>query len=50
MSITFSFVVLLSLIVFPQHTSGAAASALRIWGLDVVPSLFPYRVLCRLLA
>lgn len=50
MSITFSFVVLLSLIVFPQHTSGAAASALRIWGLDVVPSLFPYMVLCRLLS
>ena len=50
MSIAFSFVVLLSLIVFPQHTSGAAASALRIWGLDVVPSLFPYMVLCRLLS
>lgn len=50
MSIVFSLLVLLSLIAFPQHTSGAAASALRIWGLDVVPSLFPYMVFCRLLS
>ena len=50
MSIVLSLAVLLSLIVFPQHTSGAAASALRIWGLDVVPSLFPYMVFCRLLS
>lgn len=50
MSIAFSLVVLLSLIAFPQHTSGAAASALRIWGLDVVPSLFPYMVFCRMLS
>ncbi|MGN0774558.1 MAG: hypothetical protein ACI4MP_12305 [Candidatus Ventricola sp.] len=50
MSIAFSLVVLLSLIVFPQDTSGAAARALRVWGLDVVPSLFPYMVLCRLLS
>lgn len=50
MSIVFSLLVLLSLIVFPQYTSGAAASALRIWGLDVVPSLFPYMVFCRLLS
>ena len=50
MSIAFSLVVLLSLIAFPQHTSGAAAKALRIWGLDVVPSLFPYMVFCRLLS
>ena len=50
MSIAFSLVVLLSLIAFPQHASGAAASALRIWGLDVVPSLFPYMVFCRMLS
>lgn len=50
MSIVFSLAVLLSLIVFPQRTSDAAASALRIWGLDVVPSLFPYMVFCRLLS
>lgn len=50
MSIVLSLVVLLLLIVFPQHTSGSAAAALRIWGLDVVPSLFPYMVLCRLLS
>lgn len=50
MSIAFSLLVLLSLIAFPQHTSGAAASALRIWGLDVVPSLFPYMVFCRMLS
>lgn len=50
MSIAVSLIVLLLLIVFPQHTSQAAVAALRIWGLDVVPSLFPYMVLCRLLA
>lgn len=50
MSIALSLFVLLSLIAFPQHTSGAAMDALRIWGLDVVPSLFPYMVFCRLLS
>lgn len=50
MCIVFSFLVLLFLILFPQHTSNSAAKALRIWGLDVVPSLFPYMVLCRLLS
>lgn len=50
MSIAFSLVVLLLLIVFPQHTSAAASEALCIWGLDIVPSLFPYMVLCRILS
>ncbi|MGN0775473.1 MAG: hypothetical protein ACI4MM_02230 [Candidatus Ventricola sp.] len=50
MSIAFSLVVLLLLIAFPQHTSGSASEALRIWGLDIVPSLFPYMVLCRILS
>lgn len=50
MSIAFSLFVLFSLILFPQHTSSAAMNALRIWGLDVVPSLFPYMVFCRLLS
>ena len=34
----------------PEVTSSAAREALRIWGLDVVPSLFPYMVFCRLIA
>lgn len=50
MSIALSLIVLLSLIAFPEHTSSAAANALRIWGLDVVPSLFPYMVFSRLLS
>lgn len=50
MSIILSSLVLLALIRFPQYTSDAAMAALRIWGLDVVPSLFPYMVFCRLLS
>lgn len=34
----------------PEVTGNAAREALRIWGLDVVPSLFPYMVFCRLIA
>ncbi len=50
MSIAFFLVVLCMLLLFPQQASGAAAEALRIWSLSVVPSLFPYMVLCRMLA
>lgn len=50
MSTAFFLVVLCLLLLFPQHTSNAAAEALRIWGLSVVPSLFPYMVLCRMLS
>ncbi len=42
--------VIACLIRFPQHTARAAADALTVWGLDVVPSLFPYMVFCRLLS
>lgn len=34
----------------PGSGAQAARQALGIWGLDVVPSLFPYMVLCRLLS
>ncbi len=42
--------VLLLLMGFPQSSAKAARDALCIWGLDVVPSLFPYMVFSRLLA
>lgn len=35
---------------FPGDSVHAAREALTVWGLDVVPSLFPYMVFCRLLA
>jgi len=38
------------LLLFPSDASSAAYDALRIWGLDVVPSLFPYMVLCQALS
>lgn len=50
MRIAFSLAILLSLLFFPQHTSEAARQALCVWGLSVVPSLFPYMVFCRLLS
>ena len=50
MSIALYLLVILCLILFPQHTAEAAGDALRIWGLDVVPSLFPYILFCRLLS
>ena len=34
----------------PEHSYNAAVQAIRVWGLDVVPSLFPYMVLCQSLA
>lgn len=34
----------------PEATARAARDALGVWGLDVAPSLFPYMVLCRLVA
>lgn len=50
MRIAFYAAVIASLVIFPSHTAASAADALRIWGLDVVPSLFPYMIFCRLLA
>lgn len=37
------------MLIFPDSTSQAATAALRVWGLDVAPSLFPYMVFCRML-
>ena len=34
----------------PGAVTEAARDALRVWGLDVAPSLFPYMVFCRLIA
>ena len=42
--------ILILILLMPDISSSAARSALAIWGLDVVPSLFPYMVLCRLIA
>lgn len=42
--------ILILILLMPDISSSAARSALGIWGLDVVPSLFPYMVLCRLIA
>lgn len=42
--------ILILVLLMPDISSSAARSALGIWGLDVVPSLFPYMVLCRLIA
>ena len=35
---------------FPETSALAARDALRLWSIDVVPSLFPYMVLCRMLS
>lgn len=39
-----------AMLLMPECTTQAARSALTVWGLDVVPSLFPYMVFCRMLA
>ncbi len=41
---------MLALLCFPDAASHTALEALRIWGLTVVPSLFPYMVLCQSLS
>ncbi len=38
-----------ALLALPEQAAQAAREAVRVWGLDVVPSLFPYMVLCRAL-
>lgn len=35
---------------FPEVTAEAARDALRVWGLDVIPSLFPYMVISQMLS
>lgn len=42
--------VLFLMLRFPDLYIPSAHDALRLWGVDVVPSLFPYMVFCRLLA
>lgn len=42
--------IVLMMMYSPNTYIPAARTALRIWGLDVVPSLFPYMVFCRILA
>lgn len=41
---------LAALLCFPEVCSASAREALRVWGLDIVPSLFPYMVFSRLLS
>lgn len=46
----FYLALLLLMLLYPELYIPSAYHALKIWGLDVVPSLFPYMVFCRLLA
>lgn len=39
-----------NMLLFPEQTTQAAQAALRVWALDVTPSLFPYMIFCRMLA
>lgn len=41
---------LLALLTMPDPCAKAARDALAVWSLDVVPSLFPYMVLCKTLS
>lgn len=41
---------LILLLTFPEYFASCAREAMKVWGLDVVPSLFPYMVFCRLLS
>lgn len=50
MKILLCLVFIVLLLVFSDSASSAALQALRIWGLDVAPSLFPYMVLSKTLA
>jgi len=45
-----SVLVLIALLIFPSECISSARDALYIWGMDVVPSLFPYIFFCRILA
>ena len=50
MRIAYCLLMMLVMLLFPGSTGEAARSALQTWVLSVVPSLFPYMVLCRMLA
>lgn len=45
-----SLLMLAVMLVRPDQSTQAARQALRVWGLDVAPSLFPYMVLCRMVS
>jgi len=49
MSIAIYLCVILCLFFFPEHTAATARDALKIWASDILPTLFPYMVFCRLL-
>ncbi len=50
MRIAACIALILSMLAHPQPCAKAAREALSVWGLSVVPSLFPYMVFSRLLA
>ena len=50
MKLMLLLIILLLIVYMPDVSSLAARNALAIWGLDVIPSLFPYMVLCKLIA
>lgn len=50
MKIAMLMAMIAALLLSPRKASEAARAALRVWGLDVAPSLFPYMVFCRMLS
>ena len=50
MRIVLCLLMMLVMLLCPQRTGDAARAALSTWALGVVPSLFPYMVLCRMLS
>ena len=50
MRIALCLLMMLVMLLSPQQAGDAARDALSTWALGVVPSLFPYMVLCRMLA
>lgn len=50
MIIAIYVVVITALLLFPQVCTQSARSALTVWGLQVVPSLFPYMVFSKMMA
>lgn len=50
MRIALCLLMMLVMLLSPQRTGDAARAALSMWTLGVVPSLFPYMVLCRMLS
>lgn len=48
MRLAMLFLFLSMLLISPERCTDAARSALSLWSIDIVPSLFPYMVLCKL--